>query len=298
MRAFSLGLMALLLVSAAEPAVEPAAKPAPVLIAKPALWKVSDADTTIYLFGTIHLLKPGTHWFDGKIKTAFDASDELVLEMLPPNEAEAQKIVISRAIDPDGPPLSKKLTPKDAAKFRAALKSLDIDPEEVEFFEPWFASTLIAMAPMEKLGYGPESGAESRLTAEAKATSKKIGALESMGEQIGFFDTLPEDLQIKFLNSAVSEMPQAKKVASIMVGSWAKGKPDKLAAVLNDGMNSMPEIKKVLLTDRNQRWANWIAKRMEQPGTVFVAVGAGHLAGKESVQAMLKANHLEAVRVN
>ena len=60
----------------------------------------------------------------------------------------------------------------------------------------------------------------------------------------------------------------------------------------------MPEIKKVLLTDRNQRWAGWIAKRMEQPGTVFLAVGAGHLAGKESVQAMLKANHLEAVRVN
>jgi uncharacterized protein YbaP (TraB family) len=119
-----------------------------------------------------------------------------------------------------------------------------------------------------------------------------------MEEQIGFFDTLPEDQQIKFLNSAVSEMPKAKKVVSVMVGSWAKGKPDTLAAVMNDGMNTMPEIKKVLLTDRNQRWAGWIAKRMEQPGTVFVAVGAGHLAGKESVQAMLKANHLEAVRIN
>jgi hypothetical protein len=298
MRAFSLGLMALLFISAAEPVTEPAAKPAPVLIAKPALWKVSDADTTIYLFGTIHLLKPGTQWFEGKIKTAFDASDELVLEMVQPSEADAQKIVISRAIDPDGPPLSQKLTPKDAAKYRAALKTLDIDPQGLEPFEPWFASTLVAMAPMQKLGYDPEAGAEKVLTAEAEAASKKIGALESMEEQIGFFDTLPEDQQIKFLNFAVAEIPKAKKVVSVMVGSWAKGNPDTLAAVMNDGMNTMPAIKKVLLTDRNQRWADWIAKRMEQPGTVFVAVGAGHLAGKESVQAMLKANHLEAVRIN
>ena len=172
MRAFPIGLMALLLISAAEPVTEPAAKPAPVLIAKPALWKVSDADTTIYLFGTIHLLKPGTQWFEGKIKTAFDASDELVLEMIQPSEAEAQKIVISRAIDPDGPPLSQKLTPKDAAKFRAALKTLDIDPEGLEPFEPWFASTLVAMAPMQKLGYDPETGAEKVLTAEAKAEAR------------------------------------------------------------------------------------------------------------------------------
>jgi len=294
MRAFPLGLAALFLVSATEPA----AKPAPVLVAKPALWKVADTDTTIYLFGTIHLLKPGTRWFEAQIKTAFDASDELVLEMIQPAEAESVKIVMSRAIDPDGPPLSQKLTPKDAAKFRAALKAVDIDPDGLEPFEPWFASTLVAMAPMQKLGYEPESGAERSLTAAAKAASKKIGALESMEEQIGFFDTLSEDQQIKFLNAAVSEMPKAGKVVKSMIGSWAKGKPDKLAAVMNGGMNTMPEIKRVLLTDRNQRWADWIAKRMKQPGTVFLAVGAGHLAGKESVQAMLKANRLDATRIN
>ena len=92
MRALSLGLLATFLVAAADPA--PSASPAPALVhAKPALWKVADKDTTIYLFGTIHLLKPETRWFEGKIKTAFDASDELVLEMVEPSPAEAQKIV-------------------------------------------------------------------------------------------------------------------------------------------------------------------------------------------------------------
>lgn len=295
MRALSLGLLATLLVSAAEPAPPP--PPAPVN-AKPALWKVADKDTTIYLFGTIHLLKPETRWFDGKIKTAFDASDELVLEMVEPSPAEAQKIVLSRAIDPDGPPLSQKLTPEDATKYKAALTSVGIDPAGLEPFEPWFASTLVAMAPMQKLGYDPSAGAEKVLTAQAKSASKKIGGLETMDQQIGYFDGLPEDQQIKFLNSAVRELPETQKVTTAMIGSWASGKPDKLAAVMNDGMTELPEIKKVLLTDRNRRWADLITERMDQPGTVFIAVGAGHLAGKESVQTMLKANKLKAVRIN
>ena len=298
MRALPLGLMALFLVSAAEPAAEPSAKPDRALIAKPALWKVSDKDTTIYLFGTIHLLKPGTRWFEGKIKTAFDASDELVIEMVEPTPGEAQRIVLKHAIDPDGPPLSQKLTPTDAAKYEAALRAVDIDPAGLESFEPWFASTLIAMAPMQKLGYNPASGAEKTLTAQAKASGKTIGALETMDQQIGFFDTLPEALQIKFLNSAVSELADAPKVTAAMIDSWAKGKPDKLAAVMNDGMDAQTEIKKVLLTDRNRRWADWVAKRLDKPGTVFLAVGAGHLAGKESVQAVLKTKRLKAVRVN
>lgn len=293
MRVPSLGLLATLLVAAAEPALPPA----PVN-AKPALWKVADKDTTIYLFGTIHLLKPETRWFQGKIKTAFDTSDELVLEMVEPSPAEAQKIVMTRAIDPDGPPLTQKLTPTDAARYKAALQSVGIDWAGLEGFDPWFASTLVAMAPMQKLGYDPSSGAEKVLSASARATSKKIGGLETMDQQIGFFDGLPEDQQISFLNSAVAEMPQATTLTSVMIGSWAAGRPDKLADVMNDGMNDLPAIKKVLLTDRNQRWAGWITKRLEQPGTVFIAVGAGHLAGKESVQAMLKANKVKAVRIN
>lgn len=296
MRALSLGLLATLLVAATGPAPSPA--PAAPANAKPAMWKVADKDTTIYLFGTIHLLKPETRWFEGKIKTAFDASDELVLEMVEPSPADAQKIVLSRAIDPDGPPLTQKLTPEDATKYKAALHSVGLDPAQLDAFEPWFASTLLTMAPMQKLGYDPSSGAEKVLTAQAKAAAKTIGALETMDQQIGFFDTLPEGQQIKFLNSAVRELPEAQKVTSAMIGSWAAGKPDKLAAVMNDGMTELPEIKKVLLTDRNRRWADWITKRMDQPGTVFIAVGAGHLAGKESVQAMLKAHRLKAVRVN
>ena len=225
MRPLFLGLAGLLLVSASDPA------PAPI-IAKPALWKVADADTTIYLFGTIHMLKPGTRWFDGKIRTAFDSSQELVIEMIEPAPGDAQRIVISHAIDPDGPPLTSKLTPADAEKYRAALHSAGLAAESYEQFQPWFVSTLVALLPMQKLGYDPSIGAEKTLVAEAKKAQKKLGALETMEQQIGFFANLPEAQQIRFLNSAVRELPEADKSADRMVGDWAKGQPDKLARVL------------------------------------------------------------------
>lgn len=291
MRPLFLGLAGLLLVSASDPA------PAPI-IAKPALWKVADADTTIYLFGTIHMLKPGTRWFDGKIRTAFDSSQELVIEMIEPAPGDAQRIVISHAIDPDGPPLTSKLTPADAEKYRAALHSAGLAAESYEQFQPWFVSTLVALLPMQKLGYDPSIGAEKTLVAEAKKAQKKLGALETMEQQIGFFANLPEAQQIRFLNRAVRELPEADKSADRMVGDWAKGQPDKLARVMNEGMDDMPEIKKVLLTSRNARWADWIAKRLDTPGTIFIAVGAGHLAGKDSVQSLLKTKKLKAVRIN
>ena len=82
-----------------------------------------------------------------------------------------------------------------------------------------------------------------------------------------------------------------------MVDDWSRGDPDALAREMNKGLKDSPEVAKALLTDRNKQWAGWIAERMRTPGTVFIAVGAGHLAGANSVQEQLKAYKLDAVRV-
>ena len=113
----------------------------------------------------------------------------------------------------------------------------------------------------------------------------------------GFFASLPEAAQIKLLKASVEQMPEAKAFFDKMVGNWAKGDPDALAAMMNEAMRDSPELAKVLLVDRNERWAKWIDDRLDTPGTVFVAVGAGHLAGKGSVQDYLKARKLKAKRI-
>jgi uncharacterized protein YbaP (TraB family) len=265
--------------------------------ADPALWVVKDKDTTIYLFGTIHVLKPGLSWFDEGVRTAFDKSDELVIEMIEPDPQTMQKLVIARAVDPDGPPLSQKLSAGDRADYMKAMESLGAPYQAFEAMKPWMVSVTLSLLPLTKLGYDPNSGAEKILTSAAKNAGKKLGELETAEQQLGFLDNLPEATQIAYLNATVDELPNYEKSMAEMVTSWAKGDPDRLAALMNDPVDQTPELTKALLTDRNARWAAWIDQRMKSPGTVFVAVGAGHLAGKGSVQDQLKPYRLKAKRV-
>ncbi|MFC3582111.1 TraB/GumN family protein [Sphingomonas hylomeconis] len=265
--------------------------------ADPALWVVKDADTTIYLFGTIHVLKPGLTWFDDGVKTAFDASDDLVLEMIQPPAAEMQGIVLKAGFTTEGKTLPEKLAAPDRAAYLKALSGFGLPANALDRADPWLAATQLSLIPVMKSGYDTSNGPETVLSAAAKAAGKKVIGLETAEQQIGYFDTLPETLQIAFLNSTVKDLPEVNKSLAGMVDDWSAGKPERLGKTLNEGMRDTPEIGRVLLTDRNIRWADWIGTRMQQPGTVFVAVGAGHLAGKDSVIAQLKRHKLKAVRV-
>lgn len=275
----------------------PAAAPAPV-DADPALWVLKDADTTIYLFGTIHVLKPGLSWFDDGVKKAFDESSMLVLELPDIDDPNNAAIATKLATDTSGKPLTAKLTPAERDAYTKALATLGIPPAAFENYKPWFTAVTLGLIPLLKMGYDPNSGAEKTLLAAAKASKKRVSGFETTPQQLGFFDSLPEQVQIKYLDSTVTDLPKAGEQLNTMVSSWAKGDPDALAATLNEGIDRTPELYKVLLADRNKRWATVLKSMLDQPGTVFVAVGAGHLAGKDSVQAQLKRLGLTTTRVN
>jgi hypothetical protein len=273
------------------------AQTAAVKDADPALWVVKDADTTIYLFGTVHVLKPGLGWFDEAVKAAFDKSDELALEMVEPDLATMQGLVMKMAVNPTGPTLTEKLPADKREAYAKALADAGVPAAALDRFDPWFAAVTLTVAGLPKLGYDPESGAERILSAAAKAANKPVVGLETAEQQLGYFDTLPEPLQVRFLVSTVDDYAKMGTMLDKMVASWSAGDPDTLAATMNEGMRENPEIGKILLADRNARWAEWIDQRLDTPGTVFVAVGAGHLAGGDSVQAKLAAHKLTATRV-
>ena len=276
---------------------KPAAVPASIP-SDPALWVVKDKDTTIYLFGTIHVLKPGLSWFDQAVKTAFDASDTLVLEMVQPDAATMQGIVMKAGFTTGGQTLPEKLAPGDRAAYLSALSGLGLPPTALDRAQPWLAATQLSLIPVIKAGYDPSNGPETVLGAAAKAGGKQVVGLETAEQQIGYFGTLPEDLQVKFLNSTVKELPKVGDTLAGMVSDWSAGRPKELGKTMNEGMRETPEIGKILLADRNVRWASWIDQRMKQPGTVFVAVGAGHLAGSDSVIEQLKKRKLKAKRID
>lgn len=273
-----------------------AAEP-PANDADPALWVVRDADTTIYLFGTVHMLKPGLSWFDEGVKSAFDASNELVLELVMPPQAEMQALVSELGMTSGGPALPDQLPPAEAAKFRAALPEMGLAPGALDHAEPWLAATMLSAAPLRQLGYDEKDGAEAVLTAAAQVAGKKVEGLETAREQLGYFDRLPLPAQRALLIETIDELPKAGETIDRMVTAWGKGDADGLARLMNEDLSRSPELADALLAQRNAKWAGWLAERMKRPGTVFVAVGAGHLAGSAGVQAELAKRGMKAERV-
>ncbi len=266
--------------------------------ADPAIWAVKDSDTTIYLFGTVHVLKPGLTWFDEGVKAAFDKSDEVVIEMIEPEPAAMGALVAKVGMNASGATFIDKLSDANRVTLAAAAADLSMPVAALERFEPWLVAMFAGVAPLPKLGYDSESGVERVILAAANAASKPVLGLETVEQQLGFFDTLPEALQIKFLISTLDSYAKTGPRLDKMVASWAAGDPATLGDTINESMRETPEVGKALLADRNARWAEWIETRMAKPGTVFLAVGAGHLAGNDSVQAYLAKRKLTAARID
>ncbi len=279
----------------AQPAPAPAADALPD--ANPALWVIRDADTTIYLFGTFHLLD-GRPWFNDEIRTAFDASDELVIEaIIPDNPAEVQQVVLRHALSMEGAPLSERLTDAQNAALARALAPLGAPPAAFERFKPWFVAMTLATAAAQQLGIDAEQGAERLLSAAARERNIPIGALETMEFQMSLFDSLTPEQQLAMLQQALDNIDELPAMLAPMLAAWSAGDVDRLVEMINQMSADDPTVHDLLFTRRNANWTNWIVERLERPGTVFLAVGAGHLAGDDSVQTMLAARGIASERV-
>ncbi|MBI1401614.1 MAG: TraB/GumN family protein [Porphyrobacter sp.] len=262
----------------------------------PALWKVADEDTTIYLFGTVHVLPKEVEWYDATIADALQGSDMIVTEipMDKQSEAQMQGLAMKVGMLPQGTTLRSMLTPEQTAAYEAALAKIGAPPAAFDPIKPWLAGLTLSVVPLMQQGYDPNSGVEKVLL--AKAGDKPQGALETAEFQFGIFDKMPVEGQVAFLMEAVDGMDEVKTMLDRMVAEWVAGDAEDLAEVMNEGMDD-PAVAEALLYQRNANWAEWIDERLDQPGTVFVAVGAGHLAGAKSVQDYLAQKGITVTRV-
>ncbi len=261
----------------------------------PAMWQVSDEDTTIYLFGTVHALNEDAQWFAGPIEQAYLASDELVTEIEMGNPEADARAIVERAPLAEGQNLRELMAPENRAQYEDTMVRLGVPVEALDRYEPWYAAMALTLLQAQTRGFDADAGADAALA--AKAEGKTRSALETVDEQIALFDALPMDAQLTFLDETVESMASPVDILAVMIDKWLQGDATALAAMMNEEIDD-PVLYDRLLTARNARWADWIKRRMEQPGTVFVAVGAGHLAGKGSVQDMLRKRGLKVRRVS
>jgi uncharacterized protein YbaP (TraB family) len=291
-------ILAAALAAVAAPALAQAPAAAPLADADPALWVVKDKDTTIYLFGTFHMLDGKQDWFNDEVKTAFDASGEVVLEaIIPEDPAAIMPLIQKYAVDPSGKTLSSKLSPDVKAKYDKELASAGIPALAFDALEPWFAAMALTQVATQKLGLKGEHGPETIFTKAAKAGGKPVGELEGMEFQLNLFDKMPEAQQVAFLGETLDSMDKMGELLTPMVTAWGKGDTDGLVKIMNEGIDDDPALYDLIFTKRNAAWAEWVDNRLDTPGTVFVAVGAGHLAGKNSVQELLDQRGIKSARV-
>jgi uncharacterized protein YbaP (TraB family) len=275
------------------------ASAAPPVAASPALWKVADEDTTIYLFGTIHLLPKETRWRSPAFDQAAAGSDTLVVETVIDEGNPAATIgeLFKLAISPGLPPLLDRVPADKRAALATMIAKSGIPAAALDKMESWAAAFMLLGVQFQSLGLDSGSGVESVLKKQFKDRGKSIGQLETNAEQLGFFDRLSEDAQRNFLISVLDD-PSAMKVQfGGMLDAWTRGDVKAIGDSFNHDLSEAPELKDALLVRRNANWANWVKGRLDQPGTVFVAVGAGHLAGDQSVQAMLEHRGIKVTRV-
>ena len=287
----ALGIASLALAGAAS-AKEPAA-------GRPALWKLADKDTTIYLFGTIHLLPKNYSWRTPAFEQAINGSQALVVETII-DEAKPEAIqteLVRLAFSPGLPPLADRVAPEKRPLLTTALSKLGVPPNGLDRMETWAAAFILLGPQMKELGLSGGEGVEAVLRKRFTDSGKPVLQLETNGEQLGFFDALPETAQRKLLEGTL-ETPEAMRTEfSGMLAAWSRGDIDAIADSFNKNLSETPDLKDALIKRRNANWSRWIAGRMAQPGTVFVAVGAGHLAGNESVQTLLKQHGYKIKRV-
>jgi len=266
--------------------------------ADPALWVVRDADTTVYLFGTVHFLPKDLVWFDEAVAEAFAASDELKMELLPVEDpASLAPLIMKLAVDPTGRTMAQRMTPEDHAAYVKAINALGLPAAQLEPLEPWFIGLQVASVIYMKAGLDPKSGAEEVLTQAARKAGKTITAFETPEQQFTMLDSTPEAEQLAGVKDLALRKDEDLEIMSKMIEHWTRGEADETGRLMNEEMKDTPETARILLTDRNARWAADLKARMDRPGVVFVAVGAGHLTGKDSVQDLLARDGLKVERI-
>jgi len=263
----------------------------------PVIWTLKDEDSTIHILGTVHLLRPDLAWRSPEIDAAMDAAETVVFEAdtsSPEAGRELMKFVTTAGMFTDGAQLTNLMTEEDVAILEEALQGIGLPIDAIQPMKPWYAAITLSVMQLTQEGFDPEAGVETTIENEVAAHGATFEYLETVEQQLGAFARLDNCTQVEFLMQTASSMDEGTEVLDMLVAEWADGDVAGLGALMASPEAFGSEAAyDALLKDRNARWVPQISGMLETPGTRLVAVGAGHLAGADSVIAMLRAEGYE-----
>jgi uncharacterized protein YbaP (TraB family) len=268
--------------------------------AEPALWRADSATAHVYLFGTMHILPKKADWFGPKISAAFNASSTLWEEAdIGTNNPQLAAKIMTQALAPDFD-LWAAIPAPTATKFRGELHGCGIDPGFMTHMKPWMASMMVTICQImaaSKGGLGASGdNPEAALLARAQGAGKSVAYFETAEQQIGYISGAPQSAQLTQLKQAIDEAETGHDDYGKLESAWLAADVSKIADSVVDTRKQDEAFYQTIFVQRNQRFAKRIAEMLHDHGTVFVAIGAGHFAGNDSVLRMLADQGIKVAR--
>ena len=307
--AAALAGVTLLFVQAPAAAQAPAPASARAAAApRPAIWLIEDSDTRIYLFGTTHMFERGLAWRSARLDAVIREADELVTEI---GEGEGEAIADESMWDwlfmTKSVPILSRVSAPYRPRLQRMIDASGLGPETWDQLHTWAAAVMVMATQMtvdmteeQRAAADPfaamMSGAEVELHEEFRRAGKPVSAVESAEFQMNLLRGLPPPAQRAFLETTLDDIERAADPdAPGGDAAWLSGNVESVAREME---TLPPALYGPLLTERNRAWTEWLVRRLERPGTVLFAVGAGHLAGRDSVPTMLAERGLRARRID
>ena len=256
---------------------------------RPAIWRIGDADTTIWMFGTVHVLPPGFAWRSPALDAIAARADSLLVEAV-----DDGKGLLDTASDTALLPLQARVSPGHRAKLAALQTTLDTRAAAIlDGLPTWIAAVAVGMVREIRTGELPGPGADSALEADFRRAGKPVVAIENAGHVLARVNAIPESEQRRMLDAALDAPTPTRASLRAPLDAWARGTPD--AGIAPD--IGSPALGTALLDERNVAWAAALQRRLAAPGRVLFAAGAGHFLGPRSVLNLLEARGIKVTRV-
>jgi len=264
---------------------------------QPPIWVVSDADSEITLYPTVHILPANVEWKSDELTKRLSEAEEIWFEIMPGSEADPdlQMKTLELGMMP-GSSISSNLTEAEVTALKELLAPLGMPFEAADSMRPWMLSTMATVGLLVENGFDPNSGVEKQLLPMIQG--KKIRALETATGQLEMLAGMPDDDQLNMLKDLLAELDETAEDLKELVTDWSVGHVADLEDELLDEMKAdYPNSFDAIFTQRNKNWVDQIEIEMKGSGTDFIAVGAGHLVGEDGVPAMLKARGYDVKRL-
>jgi len=266
----------------------------------PALWKVTDLDSTLYLYGTVHLLPDDTDWQRRDMQAAFDEVGTVYFEIPDTNKAALEASTMQRLHGryTDGRQLSSYMDNLNQKRLFAAASNADIPPAALENFKPWLVTDMLMIAAAEKAGLKSENSADTALRAKAKAAQKTTKSLDTMSTYIEAVALQPDWVQMQGLEDTITNFDTLPSDIEKVNEAWLVGNTDILESnLIYPAQKRSPELYKALITDRNEKWAKTLDEFMKGDGRGMAVVGIGHLIGNDGLPSQMRELGYDVERV-